>query len=138
MKRNAILNEWVKIFRNYFEIELVRRLRSSANGKYVEFISNSRLITMVKGRQNTLKEAEACGYWVMVRKQPSKKKQFFKNHQVYQLFLTPVHQKKKYVDKVLAAAALDFTPVVIKGERRNNRKQRTTIHQVIVDAKSGI
>ena len=118
MKRNEILDKWVKIFRNYFEIELVRRHRSAANGMYVEFISNSRLIEMVSGRQNTLKEAEACGYWVIIRKQLSKKKRYYKKHQVYQLYLSPVHQKKKYVDKVLAAAALDFTPVVKKEKQR--------------------
>lgn len=112
MKRNEILDCWVKVFREHFDIELVRRHRGSANGKYVEFIFHSPLIEKVTGRQNTLKEAEACGYWAMVRKQTSPKRQYYKGHQVFQMFLTPVHPKKKYVDKVLAAVALEFTPVV--------------------------
>lgn len=118
MKRNEILDEWVKLLKENYEIEPVRRHRSAANGMYVEFISRSPLMQFVKGHQNTLKEAEACGYWVMVRKQLSAKKRFYKNHQVYQLFLTPVHPKKKFVDKVLAAAAMDFSPIT-KKERRN-------------------
>lgn len=118
MKRNKILDEWITKLKENYEIELVRRHRAAANGMYVEFISRSPLIQYIRGRQNTLKKAEACGYWVMIRKQPSAKKRFYKNHQVYQLFLTPVHPKKKFVDKVLAATAMDFAPIT-KKERRN-------------------
>ena len=118
MKRNEILDEWVKVFRSHFDIELVRRHRNAANGMYVEFISRSPLIQWVSGRQNMLKEAEACGYWVMVRKQTSPKRRYYKEHQVYQMFLTPVHHKKKYVDKVLAAVALEFAPAAKGRESR--------------------
>lgn len=118
MKRNEILDHWVNVFRKNFNIELVRRHRDASNGMYVEFISRSPLIEWVSGRQNMLKEAEACGYWVMVRRQPSLKKRYYKDHQVYQMFLTPVHPKKKYVDKVLAAVALEFVPVGQKVKRK--------------------
>lgn len=121
MKRNEILDEWVKVFRENFDVELVRRHRNAANGMYVEFISHSPLVKWVSGRQNMLKEAEACGYWVMVRKQTSPKRRYYKGHQVFQMFLTPVHPKKKFVDKVLAAVALEFTPVEKKGRRKRTR-----------------
>ena len=124
MKRNEILDEWVKAFREHFNIELVRRHRGSANGKYVEFISHSPLMKSVTGRQNMLKEAEACGYWVMVRKQTSPKRRYYKGHQVFQMFLTPVHPKKKYVDKVLAAVALEFTPVGQRKRRKETVRER--------------
>ncbi len=117
MKRNEILDHWVKIFRGYYDIELVRRHRGAKNGMYVEFISHSPFVDMISGRQNMLKEAEACGYWVMVRKQTSPKRRYYKDHQVFQMFLTPVHPKKKYVDKVMAAVALDFSAVVKRGKR---------------------
>ena len=111
MKRNEILDEWVKVFRENFDIELVRRHRGSANGMYVEFISRSPLIQWVSGRQNMLKDAEACGYWVMVRLQKSPKRQYYKGRQVFQMFLTPVHPKKKFEDKILATVALAFSPL---------------------------
>jgi len=118
MRRNEILDEWVKVFRENFDIELVRRHRNAANGMYVEFISRSPLVKWLSGRQNMLKEAEACGYWVMVRKQTSPKRRYYKGNQVFQMFLTPVHHKKKYVDKVLAAVAMELTPV----ERRKRTR----------------
>jgi len=117
MKRNEILNEWVGILRRHYDIELVRRHRTARSGTYVEFIYKSNLVNDLTGRQNMLKDAEACGYWVMIRKQPSAKKGFYKGHQVYQLFLTPVHPKKKYVDKVMAAVAMNFTPVMRRVRR---------------------
>lgn len=86
MKRNEILDEWVKVFRENFDIELVRRHRNAANGMYVEFISHSPLMNSVSGRQNMLKEAEACGYWVMVRKQTSPKRRYYKGSRCSRCF----------------------------------------------------
>ena len=77
MRRNEILDEWVKVFRENFDIELVR-------------------------------------------KQTSPKRRYYKGNQVFQMFLTPVHPKKKYVDKVLAAVAIEFTSV-------EQRKKKTRV-----------
>ena len=114
MKKNKILQEWIKILKENFQIEIIRRHRNATNGKYIEFISHSPLVKWVSGRQNMLKEAESCGYWVMIRKQTSPKKSYYKNHEVYQLFLTPVHPKKKFENKILAAVAMDFYPECTK------------------------
>ncbi|MBR6017377.1 MAG: hypothetical protein IK073_01995 [Paludibacteraceae bacterium] len=47
------------------------------------------------GRLNTLPEAEECGFWIMCRPQTSRKRMFYRGRRVYQLFLTPVHPKKR-------------------------------------------
>ena len=47
------------------------------------------------GRLNTLPEAEKCGFWVICRQQTKPKYMFYKDHEVYQLFLSPVHPKKR-------------------------------------------
>lgn len=39
------------------------------------------------------------------------------------MFLTPVHPKKKFVDKVLAAVALEFTPIEKRKGTRVMREQ---------------
>ncbi len=47
------------------------------------------------GRLNTLPEAEKCGFWIICRPQTKKQYMFYKGHRVYQLYLSPVHPKKK-------------------------------------------
>lgn len=47
------------------------------------------------GRLNTLKEAEECGFWIICRPQTRPKHMFYRGLRVYQLFLSPVHPKKR-------------------------------------------
>ena len=130
MKRNTILHEWIKVLRYYLTITTINR-HSKTNRNYVEFICDSPIFEQLSGRLNDLRDAESCGYWIMVRPQKSAKKAVYQDHQVYQLFLTPVHPHKKYVAKVLAAAALDFTPIE-SAEKRMDRHIRQKLELVHV------
>lgn len=52
------------------------------------------------GRLNTLKEAEECGFWIICRPQTKQKHMSYRGLRVYQLFLSPVHPKKRRVTNV--------------------------------------
>ena len=89
--------------------ELVHRRRRKSS-TCVEIVFYNHLIKSVTGRLNTLKEAEACGYWVMCRIQTKRGRTAWRNKTVFQLFLTPVHPKKRREAAFMAAqAAADVT-----------------------------
>ena len=88
-----------------------RRKRPSDNCIEIVFYNN--LYTLFHGRLNTLKEAEAWGYWVICRPQTKRKHTSYDNRKVYQLYLTPVHPKKRNEAKHLAAQVeIPFAPIV--------------------------
>ena len=77
-----------------------RRRRKSAT--CIEVVINISAFASISGRLNTLKEAEACGYWVVIRRQAKGKHATWRGKAVFQLFLTPVHPKKRHAAQVLA------------------------------------
>ena len=78
-----------------------RRKRKTANSIEIVFLCDA--INALSGRINTLKEAEACGFWIVCRRQTGKKHAFYHGLPVFQLFLTPVHPKKALENKIQAA-----------------------------------
>ena len=70
-----------------------RRKRSSIT--CIEIIFWCDGLKVLTGRINTLPEAEACGFWVICRPQTNPRRAIYKDHKVYQLFLSPVHPKKR-------------------------------------------
>jgi len=70
-----------------------RRKRPSRMAIEVIFYCDSMMV--VVGRLNTLPDAEKCGFWVICRPQTNPKHMFYKGHRVFQLFLSPVHPKKR-------------------------------------------
>ena len=70
-----------------------RRRRASSN--CIEVIFHDTLAKYLHGRLNTLKEAESCGYWVICRLQNKRGHKTYHGKNVYQLFLSPVHPKKR-------------------------------------------
>ena len=77
-----------------------RRRRKSAT--CIEIVINNDAVKAISGRLNTLKEAEACGYWIVLRRQTKGKHATWRNKTVFQLFLTPVHPKKRHAAQLLA------------------------------------
>ena len=67
-----------------------RRQRRSKTSIEIIYYCDERFIII--GRINTLPEAEKWGFWVVCRLKPHT---FYHGHQVYSLFLTPVHPKKR-------------------------------------------
>ncbi len=71
-----------------------RRKRTSAT--CIEIFFYDEFSQFLSGRVNTLPEAEECGFWIICRPQKKKNRPvFYHGHRVYQLFITPVHPKKR-------------------------------------------
>ena len=70
-----------------------RRKRTSRMAIEVIFYTDDMLV--ITRHINTLPEAEKSGFWIICRPQTNLKRMFYKNHRVYQLFLSPVHPKKR-------------------------------------------
>ena len=81
---------------------IVHRRHRKSNTS-IEIIFTSPAIKEYTGRINTLKEAETCGYWVISRRQTKGKHLTWRGHAVFQLFLSPVHPKKRH-EALLATA----------------------------------
>ena len=89
-----------------------RRKRKTANSIEIVFLCDA--INALSGHINTLKEAEACGFWIVCRRQTGKKHAFYHGLPVFQLFLTPVHPKKALENKIQAAQQAEevtFEPI---------------------------
>ena len=75
--------------------EIVHRRKRTSN-RCIEIIFNCGFIEEFIGSvQNTLREAETSGFRVMCRRQTKPGHAFYRNKPVYQLFLSPVHPKKR-------------------------------------------
>jgi len=70
-----------------------RRKRASDTSIELIFYSDDQFV--LTGKLNTLREAEKWGFWVICRRQTKQGYTTYKDHQVYQLFLSPVHPKKR-------------------------------------------
>jgi len=78
--------------------EIVHR-RKRKSSMRIEIIFWNEELALFTGRVNTLKEAEKCGFWIICRPQTSPKHMFYKDHRVFQLFLSPVHPFKRREQK---------------------------------------
>ena len=78
--------------------EIVHR-RTRKSSMAIEIIFWNEEFALLKGRVNTLKEAEQCGFWIICRPQTNPKHMFYKDHRVFQLFLSPVHPFKRREQK---------------------------------------
>ena len=75
--------------------EIVHR-RKRPSSTCIEVIFHSEeLAPLLRGRLNTLPEAEAWGFWIMCRPQNKRGHTVYKGHRVFLLYLSPVHPKKR-------------------------------------------
>lgn len=74
--------------------EIVHRRKRTSN-RAVEVIFYCDEFLVPTGRLNTLLEAEEWGFWIICRPQTKKTYMYHKGHRVYQLYLSPVHPKKR-------------------------------------------
>ena len=94
-KIHPILYNYYLCLKDTLGAEIVhRRKRTATMSIEVIFYCDEMLVPT--GRLNTLPEAEKWGYWIICRQQTKKKHTVYKDHPVYQLYLSPVHPKKKY------------------------------------------
>ena len=111
-----------------------RRRRSSST--CIEIIFCNALTKYLVGRINTLPEAEKCGYWIVCRPQTKRGHDFYHGWMVFQLFLTPVHPKKRREQQPqtisndiqqsqIIAADVSFEPIF------NKKRARACVYEKI-------
>lgn len=93
-KIHPVLYKYFLRLKDTLGAEIVHR-RKRSSSMCIEIIFRSAFINGFEHHVNTLKEAEECGFWVICRKQTKRGHTSYKDHQVYQLFLSPVHPHKR-------------------------------------------
>ena len=104
-----------------------RRRRKSAT--CIEIIFHNNLFKSLTGRLNTLPEAEKCGYWVVSRLQTKRGHGIWHDHTVYQLYLTPVHPKKRHETRLAQeqlAQDITFEPISRSTRIRTHRTKKSS------------
>ena len=91
---NSILYNCYLTLRKRLGASIVhRRKRKSSN--CIEIVFCARGFESIKGHLNPLKDAEKCGFWIICRPQNKRGHTTYHGLQVFQLFLSPVHPKKR-------------------------------------------
>ena len=90
--------------------EIVHRRRRKST-TCIEIIFYNELYKYLNGRLNTLKEAEKWGYWVICRRQTKRGHETWHGKAVFQLFLTPVHPKKRREMAHKQEVEISFEPI---------------------------
>ena len=106
--------------------EIVHR-RSRKSDTCIEVIFHNNLYKKLHGRLNTLPEAEKCGYWVVCRRQTKHGHGTWHDHTVYQLYLTPVHPKKRHETRLAQeqlAQDVTFEPIHLSTRIRTHRVKK--------------
>ena len=93
-KIHPVLYAFFLRLKDLLSAEIVHR-RKRTSSMCIELIFYTDQSLIMTGRLNTLREAEKWGFWVICRPQTKTDHMFYKEHRVYQLFLSPVHPKKR-------------------------------------------
>jgi len=93
-KIHPILYNFYLHLQNTLGAEIVHR-RKRTSDMSIEVIYYNDSFGVPTGRLNTLPEAEKWGFWIICRPQTNKQHMYYKEHRVYQLYLSPVHPKKR-------------------------------------------
>lgn len=91
---HPVLYKFFTYLKKLLGAEIVHR-RKRRSDMCIEIIFLVDLLRAPTGRLNSLSEAEECGYWVICRPQTKRGHTVYKDHRVFQLFLSPVHPKKR-------------------------------------------
>ena len=94
-KIHPVLYQFYLRLKTALKAEIVHRRKRTSTTCIEVIFHADKLSNTISGRLNTLPQAEACGFWIMCRPQTNQKHRFYKGHQVYLLYLTPVHPKKR-------------------------------------------
>ena len=126
---NPILYQTFLCLKKSYGAEIVHRRRRKSS-TCIEIVFHNTLLKSLTQHLNTLKEAESCGYWVICRRQSKRGHQIWHGMTVFQLYLTPVHPKKRNEAKHLAApTAVDITfePIPTASHRSKYASSRHNI-----------
>jgi hypothetical protein len=92
---HPVLYRYYLIIHDTMGAEIVHRRTRSSDMAIEIIFYNDGIVRIPVGRLNSLPEAERCCFWIMCRPQTSPKRAYYHGKQVFQLFLTPVHPKKR-------------------------------------------
>ena len=92
---HPILYKFYLGLRNSLGAEIVHRRKRKSN-TCIDVIFYENGVAIPTRRLNTRPEAEKWGYWVICRPQTQRNHMYYQEHRVYQLFLSPVHPKKRF------------------------------------------
>ena len=110
-KMNPILYKWVCILRKQVGIQLVPR-REKRRPDVVDLIFTNDFIADLSGHLNSYKDAEQCGYFVILKRLRSAKRGIYHDRRVYQLFLSPVHPKNRRWIMGTSEQCIPISPLV--------------------------
>jgi len=127
-KINPVLYRFYLRLNDTLEAKIVHR-RNRKSSTCIEVVFNSDFAQYIRGHLNTRPEAEACGYWIMCRPQTAPGKSSYHGKQVFQLFLTPVHPKKKRAAKQLASETV-FKPIIAQPVTRRKITMKSDVSDI--------
>ena len=113
-KIHPILYKYYLILHQKLGAQIVHRCKRNSPMS-IEIVFGTYVPLIPTGRLNSLREAEACGFWVICRQQTKGKHAFYKGRQVYQLFLSPVHPKKMRAIKPVIIPLINTYPEAMYG-----------------------
>ena len=102
-KIDPVLYDFFLTLKQTLGAEIVHR-RKRISQTCIEIIFNNDLLPAPSERLNSLRDAERCGFWIICRKQTKHGHTIYKGRRVFQLFLSPVHPKKRR-EKVMRITA---------------------------------
>ena len=91
---NPVLYDFYLRLKKLLGATIVHRRKRKSNN-CIEIVFCKDIINSLTHRLNTLKDAENCGFWVICRPQTKRGHSVYKGRQVFQLYLSPVHPKKR-------------------------------------------
>ena len=122
---NPVLYAFYLRLKDTLGAEIVHRRKRKSN-TCIEVIFYDEIYKYLKGRLNTLKEAEECGYWVICRLQSKRGHEVYHSHRVFQLYLSPVHPKKRREAAHLIEMTEEVTFKPISARPINQRLHRSS------------
>ena len=138
---DPILYQFYLRLKDRLGVEMVHRRRRKSS-TCIEIIITCDAINRLSGRLNTLPEAEKCGFWIVCRPQTKRGHTKWHDYIVYQLFLTPVHPKKRHDAQLAAVTAgatelaeqqalaeqITFEPILPRKKSLCGKKRRENLH----------
>ena len=119
---NPVLYDFYLRLKELLGATIVHRRKRKSNN-CIEVVFTDDLYRHLNSRLNTLKEAESCGFWVICRLQTKRGHSVYHGRQVFQLYLSPVHPKKRLesLHLVEIAEEVTFEPIVLTPTPQRHR-----------------
>ena len=126
---NPVLYAFYLRLKDTLGAEIVHRRKRKSND-CIEVVFYDEMHKYIQGRLNTLKEAEKWGYWVICRPQTKRGHEVYHSRRVFQLYLSPVHPKKRREAAYLIEMTEEVTFKPISARHISQRLHRSFDYSV--------